>query len=203
MMCRYRGLLPAALLAALLTGCELGQVAATTWQTSNTELERAARAGYPARIVFAPTATEAEAERWSHDTARRFALIVIGETDVFVLPAPGSLVLATPTERQAFAQRWVLPYVGQLDLDGAVRTAARGYCRELEERGLLPRLPPSTPIGMPNRYAYRFPSRNFDWGLCLTLAVALLAAVLSLLLRRRGGQSAPPALVDQGLPSDS
>lgn len=200
---RYRGLLPAVLLAALLTGCEVGQVAGTTWQTSNAELERAAHAGYPARIVFAPSETEAEAERWSHDTARQFALIVIGERDVFVLPAPGSTFLAEPMERKAFATRWVLPYVGQLDLDGAVRTAARGYCRELEERGLLPRLPPSTPIGMPNRYAYRFPSRNFDWGLCLTLAVTLLAASPAILLLRRGRASSSPTPVDQGPPSDS
>jgi len=191
------------LLAVLLSGCEAGQVAGTTWQTSNLELERAARAGYPARIVFAPSAADAEVERWQKDTTRRFALIVIAETDVFILPAPGATFLAEPAERQAFATRWVLPYVGQLDLDGAVRTAARGYCRELEERGLLPRLPPSTPIGMPNRWAYRFPSRNFDWGLAVTLLVTLLAAGLSRLATRRPPASVPPAPLDQGPPTDS
>lgn len=189
------------LLAVSLGGCEVGQVADTTWQTSNAELERAARAGYPARIVFAPSSADAEVERWQRDTARRFALIVIGESDVFVLPAPGSKFLTEPAERQAFATRWVLPYVGQLDLDGAVRTAARGYCRELEERGVLPRLPPSTPIGMPNRWAYRFPSRNFDWGFAVTLLVTLLAAGLSRLALRRAPVS--PAPLDQGPPTDS
>lgn len=193
----------ALLLALLLSGCEVAPVFETTWLTSNAELERAARAGYPARIVFAPDAVDAEVARWQADTTRRFALIVVGERDVFVLPAPGSTFLAEPAERQAFATRWVLPYVGQLDLDGAVRTAARGYCRELEERGLLPRLPPSTPIGMPNRYAYRFPSRNFDWGLSLTVLVAALAAGLSRLALRRLPKSSAPAPADQGPPTDS
>lgn len=192
-MHRDASLLPVLLMAFLLCGCEAGPVADTTWQTSNAELERAARAGEPARIVFAPDAADAEAERWQQDTARRFAVIVIGEADVFVLPKPGATFLAEPAERRAFAMRWVLPYVGQHDLDGAVRTAARGYCRELEERGVLARLPPSTPIGMPNPWAHTFPSRNFDWGLSLTLLVALLAAGLSRLALRRPLPGPPDA----------
>lgn len=203
-MTRGNGLrLRALLLGSLLCGCEVEQVAGTTWQTSNAELERAGRAGYPARIVYAPSDTEAAAQHGQQDPARRFTLIVIGETDVFVLPAPGSKFLAEPAERQAFARRWVLPFVGQQDLDGAVRTAARGFCRELEERGLLPRLPPSPPIGMPNRWASTFPSRNFDWGLAFTLLVTALAAGLSRLALRRVPVSAPSALLDQGPPTDS
>lgn len=192
-----RAVLPL-LLGTLSWGCEVRPVADTTWQTSNAELERAARAGYPARIVFAPNDADAEAERWQQDTARRFALIVIGEADVFVLPAAGSKFLAEPTERRAFAMRWVLPYVGQTDLDGAVRAAARGYCRELEDRGVLARLPPSTPIGVPNRWAFTFPSRNFDWGLPVALLVTLLAAGLSRLALRRVQPSPPPTPAAQG-----
>lgn len=198
MMRRFAGLA----LASLLCACEVQEVAGTTWQTSNRELERAARAGYPARIVFAPIDAEAEAERWRLDSSRKLALIVIGVSDVFVLPAPGSSFLAQPAERQAFVRRWVLPFVGQRDLDGAVRTAARGYCRELEERGVLPRFPPSPPIGMPNPWAHTFPSRNFDWGLAVTLLVTLLAAGLSRLALRRAGAGEKANPLPQG-PSDS
>jgi len=200
---RSASLLVGCLLALCSCACEVEQVAGTTWQTSNAELDRAGRAGHPARIVFAPSDPEGEAERAQRDVSRRFALIVIGEADVFVLPAPGSHFLAEPAEREAFVRRWVLPYVGQHDLDGAVRTAARGYCRELEERGLLPRLPPSPPIGMPNPWASTFPSRNFDWGLALTALVALLAAGLSRLAVRRRAAPSAPAPLDQGPPIDS
>lgn len=189
---RWTAGVAALVLAWVSVGCsEVGpRIRPGTLSTAQRELDLAAEAGLPARLLAADhfedlASVLAKARR---ETAEEVTLIAVSPHDYGVdFGAP----LQTPTisrlERlqiESQLEEWVRRFLRMGDVDGAVRAAARGYTLALRAQGLLAPGPPLPPFNPPNpRSRAAAPATTYHWGAPLSLAVFGLG--LGLLVRER------------------
>ncbi|HEX4337083.1 MAG TPA: hypothetical protein VH062_14295 [Polyangiaceae bacterium] len=167
------------LCAAIATSaCSDAPVSRLTEHMVHAELERAARAGYPARVVLdgAPSAAVKAGEDET--------VLVLGAKSVHVVPSPAFAPFTSAGFEEWLVRVWVAPYLAVSDVDGAYRAAVRGYTHALEDQHVLSRGAPLPPLPSPNEWGFTFPSHNADWGLPLSFVVFALCFVVERFTRR-------------------
>ncbi len=168
---------PLAALAAL--GCDDDPVSRASRHIADAELARAARAGYPARIVV-EAAPGSVAKPRENET-----LLVLGAQSVRVVPSLAFAPFVGAGFEEWLRRVWVAPYLAVADLDGAYRATTRGYTRALQDQHVIPKGAPLPPVPSPNEWGFTFPSRNADWGLPMSALVLVLSVVVERFTRRK------------------
>jgi hypothetical protein len=188
--------LAAASFAVLTSACswQSGGIEWTQRRAADAMLTRAARAGYPARLVILPAGSDVTAAsgRLADEAGRDgVSVIVLSPGGVRVVPSPAYGRAVPASRRRAIEEYALADYVRDRDMDAAAPRAVREYLETLVTAGAID--PSPLPLVEPAaRYRRRDPFTTAIWG----TPVAVLLGALALFVN---GAAASPRVLRERL----